>query len=214
MSEQRSIVKSTIFPLFVCLSMWLIKLYELYNGQDFGFLGIFPRTLHGFFGIFTTPFIHGSISHLVSNTFPFLFLASALIYFYRTSAYLILLIIYIFSGLAIWFFARDAFHIGMSGVIYGMASFLFFTGLVKRVRKLLALSLVIAFLYGGMVWGVLPLEEHISWEAHLFGAIFGAICVFLFRDSGPTRKKYSWELEEEDGGPGPWDIKYIYKPEE
>ena len=101
------------------------------------------------------------------------------------------------SGIWMWIAARDGNHIGFSGVIYALASFIFFSGLIRRYYRLMALSGIVVFLYGSMVWGVLPIQPQISWEGHLFGAIAGAILAYYFRNQGPQRPKYSWELEPE-----------------
>ena len=120
-----------------------------------------------------------------------------LLYFYRDSAYKVLLIVWFFSGLSVWWVGRESYHIGASGVIYGLISFLFFSGIFRKDKRAIALSLLMVFLYGGLVWGVLPIKEEISFESHLFGAVVGFICAVIFRKSDPPAK-YEWEIEQEE----------------
>lgn len=139
----------------------------------FSWLGILPRTLSGLSGILFTPFLHGSLGHLLSNSIPLLVLGGGLIYFYRSIAYKVLLWIWFIDGLGVWLLGRDAYHIGASGLVYGIAAFLIFSGLLRRNRNLLALSLAVVFVYGSLIWGMFPYIPDISWEAHLFGFLAG-----------------------------------------
>ena len=128
------------------------------------------------------PFIHGSTKHLFNNLIPLFFLLSAMIHFYDKLSYIIYLIIHIGSGCILWIIGREVFHIGASGVIYGLASFMFFSGIFRRNTQLLAFSLLITFLYGSMVWGIFPetVKKGVSWEAHLSGSIMGFILSIIF----------------------------------
>jgi hypothetical protein len=120
-----------------------------------------------------------------------------LFYTYRNSAVRVFFIVYIFSGLSVWLLGRPAYHIGASGLVYGLLSYLFFIGVLRKDRRSIALSLLVTFLYGGLVWGVLPIDPKVSFESHLLGAIAGAVCALLFRKTDPVIK-YDWEEEDEE----------------
>jgi membrane associated rhomboid family serine protease len=186
-----------LLPTAFVLLMWLIKLAETIFHFNLIKLGIFPRQFWGLPGILFTPLIHAGFSHLISNSLPLIFLATGIIYYYKTSGIKIILLIYFLTGILIWLFARPAYHIGASGLIYGFAAFLFFGGIIRRDAGSIALSLIVTFLYGGMIWGVLPLDEHVSWEAHLFGGIVGIILSFVYKNNDRI-KKYDWEDEPEE----------------
>ena len=147
-------------------------------------------------GIFA-PLIHGDLSHLISNSTTLFVVFFAIIYFYRSSAYKVLAIVWVFTGLIVWWTARESYHIGASGVVYGLLSFLFFSGVIRKDKRAVALSLLMVFLYGGLVWGVLPIKEDVSFESHLFGALVGLACAVAFRKSDPPMK-YEWEVDEEE----------------
>ena len=200
-SEREKLIHSFFIPTLFVIFLWLIKGVELIFRIDLGFLGIYPRQPEGLPGILLSPLIHGDVKHLAANTIPLLVLGAAIFHFYREIAYKVLILLYFIPGIWVWFGARDAYHIGASGLIYGMASFVFFSGLLRRDGKLMALSLLIVFLYGSMVWGIFPNfipEKKISWESHLMGLIAGVILAIYFRKLGPQRKRYEWELEEEE----------------
>jgi len=177
--------------------LWVIYLITyLFEIPTFK-LGILPRNFSGLVGIFTSPLIHGGFSHLVSNSTPLIFMGLGIFYFYPKVAYKVFTIIYFETGILVWIFAREVYHIGASGIIYGFASFLFFSGIFRKDNRSIALALVVIFLYGGLIWGVLPVEKGVSWESHLFGAIVGVITAFIFRKIDPP-KRYEWEDEESD----------------
>tara|TARA_B100000579_G_C22336735_1_gene623030 strand:- start:224 stop:631 length:408 start_codon:yes stop_codon:yes gene_type:complete len=130
-----------------------------------------------------------------------------MIHFYEKLAYYIYTLIHIFAGLTLWFIGREVYHIGASGIVYGLASFMFFSGIFRKNIQLLAFSLLITFLYGSMVWGIFPdtVKKGVSWEAHLSGAIVGFILSILFIKNGPQRKKYDWDEDDDD-----CEEEYIY----
>ena len=199
--ENKKISANTfIFPLLILLSMSLVKSLELKTGSDWGQFGVFPKEIYGLKGVLFSPFIHGSIKHLFNNLIPLFFLLSAMIHFYNKLAYIIYFIIHIGAGLILWFIGREVFHIGASGIVYGLASFMFFSGIFRKNTQLLAFSLLITFLYGSMVWGIFPetVKKGVSWEGHLSGAIIGFILSIVFLKKGPQRKKYEWEEETEE----------------
>jgi hypothetical protein len=119
--------------------------------------------------------------------------------FYRDVYVRVFFLIWLLHGIWLWVGGRPAYHIGASGIIYGLASFVFFGGVFRREKGMMALSLLVVFLYGSMIWGLFPLFEGMSWEAHLFGAISGALLSWYYRKSGIQRHVYDWELEDDDG---------------
>lgn len=159
--------------------------------------GILPRNPKGLLGIITAPLIHADWKHLIDNSIPAFILSLALFYFYRGISYRIFFLIYFIGNTLVWIIGREAYHIGASGIIYGLAAFLFLSGMIRKIRNLMAISLIVVFIYGSMIWGLLPYDYKISWEGHLMGAISGVILAILFRDQGPEPYKPSWELEEE-----------------
>lgn len=184
-------------PIFLVVIMWAVFLINLEFDLNLTRFGLYPRTAEGLRGIFTIPFLHGSWSHLINNSIPMLVLGWALFKFYRPVAFKTLIGIYIVSGIWLWISGRPSYHIGASGVIYGMATFLFISGMIRKEKKVAALSLLVAFLYGGMWWGVLPVDPTVSWEGHFWGALAGVALAFLYRKQGPTKPKYQWEIDEE-----------------
>lgn len=206
MNENRSIERKRFcISLFVSLifivALWCIKIFEIVEGISLYRLGVFPRQISGLPGIIFSPLIHSDFNHLISNSLSLLFLLIGLLYFYRDLSYKVILFIWISSGLMVWVGARDSYHIGASGLIYGLASFLFFSGVVRHDQRLMAISLIVVFFYGGLIWGILPVYPAISWEYHLFGGISGLIAAILFRNQGPPRKVWSWEQEEDENTP-------------
>ncbi|MFY0605417.1 MAG: rhomboid family intramembrane serine protease [Cyclobacteriaceae bacterium] len=153
--------------------MWLTYTVDTYVSYDLSILGILPRTIYGLVGIFTAPLVHGDVGHLMSNTLPLLVLGGTLFYFYTRFAYLVFFEAYFFTNILVWLFGRPHYHIGASGLVYGLASFLIFYGLFKRDALSIVISSLVVLGYGGMVYGLLPMNDWISWESHLMGAIVG-----------------------------------------
>ena len=200
-TEKKRFFSSVAIPLILLFVMWAVKLVEIGFGISLGFLGNYPLHVNGLQGIVLMPFVHGDMNHLLANSAPFLILATALFYFYRGISLKVLIGIWLLSGIWVWFGGRESWHIGASGIIYGLSSFLFFSGIIRKNTQLAALAMVVAFLYGSMIWGIFPEffpKENISWEGHFGGLVSGLILTFYFRKSGPQRKKYSWDIEEED----------------
>lgn len=196
--EKKRFLLSLIFPMLFILILWIIKISEILLNLDLAYLGIFPLRAKGLIGIITAPLIHSDINHLLANSVPLLILGAGLFYFYNKIALKVFFLSYLIANIWIWFGARQAYHIGASGLVYSLASFLFVSGVISRNIKLMAISLLVVFLYGSMIWGVLPLQPHISWESHLMGAIAGLVLAFYYKDKGPLRKIYSWEYEEDN----------------
>lgn len=127
--------------------------------------------------------------------------------FYKRIAWKTLFWIWILSGLWLWIGGRANFHIGASAVVYGLAGFLFVGGIFRKHLPLMAVSMLVLFLYGSIIWGIFPMEAGISWDGHLFGLLAGVGLGYLYRTQGPKRKEYSWELEEDDGlEDGYWNL--------
>ncbi len=188
--------REVFIPLCFLAFIWGIKLSEILFKIKVTSFGIYPRSFSGLFGIISFPLIHGDLNHLYSNSVPLFLLAYGILFFYEKSSVKVLLLVYFVPGILVWLFGREAYHIGASGMVYGMAAFLFFSGIIRRDRRAITLALLVTFLYGGLVWGVLPLEDKISWEGHLFGGITGVLCAIVFRKKDPYYK-YEWEKEEE-----------------
>ncbi len=199
-TEKKKLINSLFVPIALVLLMWLVKFIEWVLNFRLSFLGIHPLHVDGLPGIILSPFLHADWKHLMANTVPMLVLGSALYYFYRSIATKVTIMILLLTGIWVWLGARGSYHIGASGLIYGLAFFLLISGFLRRDTRLMALSFVVVFLYGGMIWGVFPQffpEQNISWEGHLSGLIAGLILAFFYRKEGPQRKVYSWELESE-----------------
>ena len=183
---------------FIAL-LWVIELLDRTLGLQLYRLGVYPGELHGMWGILFAPLIHGSWNHLASNSFALLILGTVLLYGYPRTAKPVLALVYIGSGIGVWLFARHSFHFGASGLTHGIMFFIFTTGILRRDKLSIALSMIVFFLYGGMVWSIFPQEPNISYESHFFGAVSGVAAAFLFRgrDSAPPVKTYDWENEED-----------------
>ena len=199
--EKQKFINSIIFPTLLVAAMWFVKVIELVLHTSFASLGVMPLKVYGLIGIVTSPFIHGSIAHLSANSVPIWVLTSMLFYFYRPIAWKTFFLVYFITGLWVWFWGRESYHIGASGVVYGLASFLFFSGIIRKDNRLLAITFLVAFLYGSLVWGVFPEifpEKNISWESHLMGLLSGLVLALFYKgEGGPQPKKYSWDFEDE-----------------
>jgi membrane associated rhomboid family serine protease len=197
-TEKKIFKYSLLIPVAIVAVFWLVKLIEIAYDLDFSEYGILPLTIEGLRGIILSPFIHSSYDHLLSNSLPFLLLTFALLYFYRGLAYRIFFLIYLLSGICVWLGGRDSWHIGASGIVYGLASFLFFSGVFRKDANLLTIGIIVVFLYGSMFWGIFPLKPEISWESHLWGAVSGLMLAIYYRHQGPVKHATSWEDEPDD----------------
>jgi membrane associated rhomboid family serine protease len=202
-------------PLIFVLIMWIVKFIEHYFEVSFCTLCMFPRTISGLKGIIFSAFIHQDFPHLLNNTYPLIMLGGMLFYFYKKLGLEIFLWLFFIAGFWLWAIGRPNYHIGASGVVYALASFIFFSGLFKKQTKLSAASLLVIFLYGSMIWGVLPIYNGVSWEGHLAGLLAGLLIAIIYRNEGPKPKKYQWEideeLEKEMAKNSKLSIKYLYK---
>ena len=192
------------------LLLWLLELLDLLFGLDLARLGVYPRDPVGLVGILAAPLVHGGWLHLVSNSFALLVLGSVLLYGYPRTALPLLVLTWLGSGLGVWLFGRASYHFGASGLTHGLMFFIFVSGILRHDRLSIALSMIVFFLYGGMVWTVFPTEPGVSFESHFFGAVMGLTAAFLFfgRDPLPPEKHYDWEDADEpdDGDPRGGDL--------
>jgi membrane associated rhomboid family serine protease len=174
--------------------LWAIQLLNLALDLDAAPFGVAPRTLAGLAGLVFAPLVHGGFEHLLANTLPIVILGTAMLHLYPRSSPIVLPAIWIGPGLAVWLFASGGVHLGASGLVYGMVAYVFTAGLIRRDRRAIAASMVVAFLYGASVWGVLPIQRGHSWETHLAAALIGLALAFVLRHRDvPPAVRYDWE---------------------
>ena len=183
-------------PLYFVLILWVVYLVEMKFNLNFTKYGLQPHNFKGLRGILFSPFIHGSTKHLFNNSIPLFVLMSSLFYFYRKVAVKVLIYGTLLLGLLTWIIGRDSYHIGASGIVYLLFSFIFFSGLLTKYYRLTAVSLMVIFLYGGMIWYIFPVEKGISWEGHLSGLLAGIFFAFLYRKYGPKNDLFPWEKDD------------------
>ena len=200
MDKNLSLQDSIFLAAGFVLLMWSVKLVESLLGENLYYLGVNPQAMSGLFGVLVAPLIHGSVQHVLGNTLPVLLLGSMLIYGYPKSRWWVLIIVWLASGLGVWFFARSSFHIGASGLTHGVFFFLVIAGILRHDSRSSALLMVAFFMYGAMFWTIFPQEPGVSFEYHFFGALSGVVCAVALshRDPKPVRKTYSWESADED----------------
>ena len=187
-NNSKLLIRSLQWPLLFVALLWVIHLTQYFGGYDFGQYGIYPQKAFGLRGILVAPLIHADFSHLISNSIPLLALSGIIFYFYRRVAIRSFWMIYLLTGLAVWLLGRSVFHIGASGVVYGLVAFVAWNGIFRRNLKSIVLALIVVFFYQGMFAGISPNQEGISWESHLFGAFVGIFTSFFYKE----------ELEEDE----------------
>lgn len=177
--------------------LWSILIIDAAFGLHLGRLGLRPGSTAGLVGVFTAPLLHGGFQHLLSNTIPLLISMTATLYLYPKSALRVIPLTWLGSGLLAWFIGRPTIHIGASGLIYGLLAYVFVSGILRNDMRSVSVSLMVGFLYGSMVWGVLPIRPNMSWEMHLTGAIFGVLLAIIYRkwDRTPV-VRYDWEHDD------------------
>lgn len=185
---RRHFLDSLRFPTFVIAVLWLVHAYQYLSSFDPGMYGIMSRRAWGLTGIVTGPLVHGSWGHLISNTFPMFVFTCITFYFYRKVAMPAFWMIYLLTGAAVWLLARPVSHIGASGVVYGLLSFIFWNGIFRRSLRSIVVAGIVMLVYSGMFLGLLPDQEGISWESHLLGSVAGLFIAFWFKS----------ELEDEE----------------
>ena len=183
------------FYLF-CL-LWVILIIDSVLGLGLIRYGLRPRHVEGLVGLFTAPLLHADAEHLFSNSLPLLISVTAILYLYPRSALRVIPLIWVGSGLLGWFIGRSSLHFGASGFVYGLLAFVFISGILRLDMRSVAVSVMVWFLYGSMIWGVLPIRPNMSWELHLSGAILGVALAIVFRrwDVAPL-KRYTWEDDD------------------
>ena len=196
-------MRTALIPTVVFLSfLWLFLFLDITLDLQLYKLGVYPLKTEGLPGILFSPLIHSSVKHLFSNTIPLFVLMWCLFYFYSEIAYKTFLLLWLLSGLFTWIIGRESWHIGASGIVYSLSFFLFFSGLFRKHIPLIAISLVVAFLYGSNVWNMLPwsmyLDATVSWEGHLSGGISGLIIAIIYRNHGPQKPVKEWIDEDEE----------------
>ena len=203
-AERKKFFGSLVIPLIIVSLMWIVKIIEVSLSIDLGRWGLTPHTVEGLIGILTLPFLHGNWEHLISNSVPILVLGTALYYCYPSIANKVLLITWLASGLMTWCIGNPAStHIGASALVYGLNLFLIASGFIRGNRMLIVIALIMVFLYGSFIWGMIPalaIPQNISWEGHLSGAIIGVLLAFFLRKEGPQKEVYHWEEEDEEEG--------------
>lgn len=161
--------------------MWLLEIIDtLVLGQFLNSFGIRPRSSIGLLGIVLAPFLHGGLAHLVANTLPFAVLALLILARDRDEFVLVTLVVWVVSGLGVWLIGPPlTVHVGVSGIIFGYLGFLLLRGLFDGKLSSILIAIGVGIAYGGVLWGVLPLEAGVSWQGHLFGFIGGGIAARL-----------------------------------
>ena len=181
-TERKKFLHSLVFPTFFLFVLWIVKFAELFLDTSFHKLGVYPLKVKGLIGIIFAPLIHGDLNHLISNSVPLYILMIGIFYFYSRVSYRVFVFSYIITGIWVWVSARASYHIGASGLIYAFAAFLITSGILKKNKRLMALSFIVIFIYGSMIWGVFPSEPKISWESHLLGMLSGILLSFYYKN--------------------------------
>ena len=199
-SNKQEFIDAVFIPTILGIFMILSFLMEKGMDWDFHTAGIYPRRIENIWGVFTVIFIHADWSHLGNNVISFLLLSSFLYYFYKQLASKVMVLSYIFSGLILWLIGRESWHIGASGLIYSLAFFLFFSGIFRKHVPLIAISFVVAFVYGSMIWHIFPWQNQdpISWEGHLSGGIIGLALSIWYRNDEPQKPVKEWGEEDDE----------------
>ncbi|MBW6483409.1 MAG: rhomboid family intramembrane serine protease [Vicingaceae bacterium] len=221
-TEKHQFLNSLLYPFLFVFTIAFIFFIEVIFEVNFSNYGIYPRKLTGLKGVIFAPFLHGDASHLINNAIPLLILGTTLFYFYKEIALKVFLWIFLMGGFWTWVSAREAMHIGASGVIYGLFSFLLISGFIRRNIQLIAISFFVVFIYGSMIWGIFPIKKHISFESHFWGFVAGLILSIYYRKQGPQKKVHHWEEDDEDEDEddsnihpnidkNPIEITYIFK---
>ncbi len=177
--------------------LWIILIFDTVFGLGLTRFGLRPRHIEGLVGVFTAPLLHGGAEHMFSNTLPLIISLTTILYLYPRSAMRVIPIIWMGSGVLAWMIGRTSLHFGASGFVYGLLAYVFIGGILRLDMRSVAVSVMVWFLYGSMIWGVLPIRPNMSWELHLSGAILGVALAIVYRrwDVTPV-KRYAWEDDE------------------
>ena len=180
------------------LLIWIIKLIEIVFNVNFYLYGIYPRKVGSIIGILLFPLIHADLKHTAMNTIPMILLGTSINYIFPKSAKYVWAAAYFIPGIFIWIFAREGYHIGASGIVYCLWAFIFFSGIFRRDKRTTALSLLLLFIYGGILIGLFPIKNEMSWEGHFAGFMTGLIFSILLRKLD-IFKQYEWEDDKPSG---------------
>lgn len=187
--------KRISIPILFVVLMWVINVIQFIFHLDFGALGIHPKDKSTLIGILTAPLIHGNWEHLLSNTLPLFIFGIVLFLIYPSIALRVWILNYIITGFLVWCFARTgSYHIGASGIIYGLGAFLLCSGFLRMDMSSIAIASGVSIFYGGMVWGLFPLQPNVSWESHVMGGITGAALAYIYRN----KKEKNVEIAAEE----------------
>ncbi|GAC32021.1 rhomboid family intramembrane serine protease [Paraglaciecola polaris] len=200
MNLSKRLSNSILASITFVLLLWCIKSAEILFSLDLHMFAVYPHSRAGVLGIITAPLVHGSLEHIFSNSLPLLVLLTALLYGYPRSRIRVLVSVWLMSGLGVWLFARDAYHLGASGITHGIFFYLLVVGILRRDKSSVAIMMIAFFMYGGMTMSIFPREPGISFEYHLFGGINGALVALVwFRmDPKPQIKTYPWEHQSSE----------------
>ena len=186
-------------PIVYCLLVILVFGFEIIDPAIVSKYALLPQSNDHLIGIVTAVFLHANLEHLSANFLTLAICLFGIFYFYKDIALTVTLIAHIMTGLLIWIFARHVYHIGASGLIYALVFFILVSALIKRNRRLAVFAFIILSLQSGLVWGMMPQNNQISWESHLMGGITGFILAVIFRKKGPQPEpKITFDDNEED----------------
>lgn len=202
--ELKKMLLAMVIPASFMFLAWMVFLLEYSLNISFSQYGLRPKNLHQWYGILTMPFLHGGVDHILANTISFIVLGSMLFYFNNNKAIIIFILTYFISGIFTWIIARNNIHIGASAMIYAFAAYLFTTGIIGKNIKRMAVTLIVIFFYGSMIWGMVPLKLNISWEGHLAGFLTGALLATIFTPPNPPSP-----FEEDDNNEEEEDKFYL-----
>jgi len=199
-TNRQQFVNAIFIPFLIAILMILSFILEKGMDWDFHTAGVYPRRIENIWCVFTLIFIHADWSHLLNNVISFVLLGSLLYFFYKQIAFQVMTLSYVYSGLILWIIGRESWHVGASGLIYSLAFFLFFSGIIRKHIPLIAISLVVAFVYGSMIWHIFPwqVQDPISWEGHLAGGITGLGLSIWYIHDGPQKPVTKWDDDEDD----------------
>ena len=199
-AKPNRLINSLKLPAIFVAILLIIQVFSSAFGLGLGVYGIYPRDLIGFRGVFLAPLLHSGWPHLISNIPPLFTLSTVTLYFFPRIGKKAIAMMYLLPGIAVWLFGRSVFHIGASGVVYALVAFVFWNSIFRRTAKSIALGLIVLFYYGSLILGIVPGQEGISYESHLFGGLVGIFVAYWFKndtEKDEEKKTYDWEKEEQ-----------------
>jgi membrane associated rhomboid family serine protease len=208
----KELKKIVLLPTLLVGLCWGVFSINYFFKLDLFQFGISPRKINGLIGILVAPILHVEFNHILNNTLPLFVLSTMLFYFYKPIAWPVFFWIYVISGIWLWVGGGNNdvipfYHFGASILIYGFSTFLFFSGVFRKQKQLMVVSSIVVFLYGSITWGIFPVDESVSWEGHLFGALSGVLVAYFYKKDGPQQIEYHWPDDDET------DIDYMQTDE-